>query len=354
MQNELAKQQLAAEPEKQKMQDTMMKLRELGITIREHAAKLEKSVTIPLQFNGEDYELTAPSAVHVGKLGEAIEKDPSILSRKDIMTRLGAEGFSIKKKEAKAPVLGDPAYLKAQEDIEKMKQRYKTDDTDAKQADVTKYELVTWGKLRPDLRGTPEYKKGFLQFSRDIKEQSPYVDALNRQIDVTAKREGSTLRKEFYDSPEVKTYQEVSRQAGVMAEAMEESKKGKNLVAVDQALITIMNKMMDPASVVRESEYARTPGDLPLMNRIKGAYEKIKKGGAGLDQEDREAISKMGKKYLAVSEKKYKSKLHEYKGYLSNYGLDPEKYLNPATIEKQTETDLSAMSDEDVLKALEK
>jgi len=223
---------------------------------------------------------------------------------------------------------------------------------DAKQSDVTKYELVTYGKLSPQLRGTPEYKKGFLAFQRDIKEQSPYVDALNRQIDVTAKREGSALRKEFYDSLEVKTYQEVSRQAGVMAEAMKESESGKNMVAVDQALITIMNKMMDPSSVVRESEYARTPGDLPLMNRVKGAFAKIKKGGAGLTKEDREAISTMGKKYMAETEKKYKAKLHEYKGYLSNYGLDPDKYLKPTSAEEDKE-DLSTLSNEEILKKLE-
>lgn len=228
------------------------------------------------------------------------------------------------------------------------------ESSDAKQSDVTKYELVTYGRLSPELRGTPEYRKGFLQFQKDINAQSLYADAMNRQANTMIKREGTALRKEFYDSPIVKTYQEVSRQSGVMEEAIKEARTGKNLVAVDQALITIMNKMMDPASVVRESEYARTPGDIALMNRVKGAFQKIKTGGAGLTLDDREAITSMGRKYMAVAERKYKGKLHEYKGYLANYGLDPDKYLSPPEIEPTGGSDLTRMSDEELLKELEK
>jgi len=198
------------------------------------------------------------------------------------------------------------------------------EEKDEAVSDLKKFELVQWGRLRPDMRGTPEYQSLYKKFK-----QSPFTDALERQIELTAKTQGTALRKEFYDSPEVKTYQTISQQFGVMQEAVKES-KGENLVAVDQALITIMNKMMDPQSVVRESEYARTPGDLALMNRIKGAYQKIQKGGAGLTDDDRKAIAKIGKKYYEVSQKKYKSKFHEYTGYLSNYGLNPEVYLNPS------------------------
>jgi hypothetical protein len=191
-------------------------------------------------------------------------------------------------------------------------------------ADLKKFELVQYGKLTPELRGTKDYQDLYKKFK-----QSPFTDALERQLENTIKTQGTTLRKEFYASPEVQTYQTISQQFGVMQEALKES-KGENLVAVDQALITIMNKMMDPQSVVRESEYARTPGDLALINRVKGAFEKIQKGGAGLTDDDRKAIAKIGKKYYEVSQKKYKTKFHEYSGYLANYGLDPEKYLNPA------------------------
>jgi hypothetical protein len=224
-----------------------------------------------------------------------------------------------------APV-GSPEWLDAHKQLEAYKAGLKPEKPEKDEAvsDLRKFELVQWGKLRPDMRGTTEYQELYKKFK-----QSPYTDALERQIELTAKTQGTALRKEFYDSQEVKTYQTMSQQFGVMQEAMKDA-KGQNLVAVDQALITVMNKMMDPQSVVRESEYARTPGDLALMNRVKGAYEKLQKGGAGLTDDDRKAIANMGKKYHDVAQKKYKSKYHEYTGYLSNYGLDPEKYLNPS------------------------
>jgi hypothetical protein len=229
-------------------------------------------------------------------------------------TRIAGEG-SVK--------VGSPKWMEAQKELASFKAGLKEPKDDAV-ADLRKFELVQYGKLTPELRGTKDYQDLYKKFK-----QSPFTDALERQIELTAKTQGTTLRKEFYDSPEVKTHQTISQQFSTMQEALKES-KGENLVAVDQALITIMNKMMDPQSVVRESEYARTPGDLALINRVKGAFEKIQKGGAGLTDEDRKAIAKIGKKYYEVSQKKYKSKFHEYSGYLSNYGLDPEKYLNPA------------------------
>ncbi len=55
---------------------------------------------------------------------------------------------------------------------------------------------------------------------------------------------------------------------------------GKN--ALSQVLINNFNKINDPASVVRESEYARTGEGQSLANRLPGALEKLQKGGAGL------------------------------------------------------------------------
>jgi len=55
-------------------------------------------------------------------------------------------------------------------------------------------------------------------------------------------------------------------------------------IATDQAVITSFNKILDPTSVVRESEYARTPANAGLVDRAKGAMTKITKGGAGLTE----------------------------------------------------------------------
>lgn len=102
----------------------------------------------------------------------------------------------------------------------------------------------------------------------------------------------SDLRKEFIGLPEVKDYITVNTAVRSMDALLNRAIQGdqKNVVALDQALVTLYNKMTDPTSVVRESEYARTPENLPIVNRISGAITKLEQGGAGLTNDDREAL----------------------------------------------------------------
>ena len=60
--------------------------------------------------------------------------------------------------------------------------------------------------------------------------------------------------------------------------------------ALDQALVITFNKMLDPGSVVRESEFARTPQGQSLFSRIQGASEKLAEGGVGLTDAERDEI----------------------------------------------------------------
>jgi hypothetical protein len=135
------------------------------------------------------------------------------------------------------------------------------------------------------------------------------------------------MRKEFTSLPEVKTHVEISSQIQRLEKAMESNAKGGSKVAVDQALITILNKMLDPSSVVRESEYARTPGDLAFLNRMRGKIEKLKKGGAGLTDEDRSAIAEMARNFASVSQSMYDEQANYYGGLAGRYGYSPENVV---------------------------
>lgn len=110
----------------------------------------------------------------------------------------------------------------------------------------------------------------------------------------------SNLRKEFIDRPEVKEFVAVSTQVRSMDALLNSALAGnqKNQLALDQGIITMYNKLLDPTSVVRESEYARTPENLPMVNRITGAIAKVQDGGAGLTNDDREALV-LGAKLIA-------------------------------------------------------
>jgi hypothetical protein len=63
--------------------------------------------------------------------------------------------------------------------------------------------------------------------------------------------------------------------------------------AADQALIVSFNKMLDPGSVVRESEYARTPAGEAFIKQIEGRLKQLRVGGAGLTDSSRKEILKM-------------------------------------------------------------
>ena len=76
-----------------------------------------------------------------------------------------------------------------------------------------------------------------------------------------------------------------------------------SLVGVDQALIMIYNKLSDETSVVRESEYARTGKNLPVINQLTGYFgAKLEKGGAGLNDVERLALARMGMLYAEQAE----------------------------------------------------
>ena len=132
------------------------------------------------------------------------------------------------------------------------------------------------------------------------------------------------LRQEFINRPEVKEYVTTKTQVKGMEEILKNSvgKTGRNNVATDQALITMYNKMTDPNSVVRESEYARTPQNLPLFHRIEGMMQKVSQGGAGLTDDDRKAIVQGAKILQKARGATYNDTYKGYADLSSEYDLN--------------------------------
>jgi hypothetical protein len=136
----------------------------------------------------------------------------------------------------------------------------------------------------------------------------------------------SQLRKEFIDRQEVKDYVQTNTNVSAMKNFLTKAQTGdiQNQVALDQALITMFNKLTDPQSVVRESEYARTPQNLSLVNRFGGAVQKLQKGGAGLTNADREALVWGAEVILDERGKTYNNTLDEYNTLAGGYEVEPD------------------------------
>jgi hypothetical protein len=139
---------------------------------------------------------------------------------------------------------------------------------------------------------------------------------------------GVTLRKEYNSLPEIKEGNSVQPKILSMEKAYAESLKTNNFVAVDQALITLFNKLTDPTSVVRESEYARTPENIPYFNAIKGKANKILEGGAGLTQAERNALIKMARDMNKGYSELRQKRAGEYRGYANLSGLNGDEIIN--------------------------
>ena len=154
--------------------------------------------------------------------------------------------------------------------------------------------------------------------------QSDYVSKKDLQQRRGELLDTTRIRQEFINRPEVKEYQTIDTNVRTMDAILREAKTTgqTNYVALDQALVTLYNKLTDPQSVVRESEYARTPENLPLLNRIGGALEKVRRGGAGLTDADREALV-WGAKVIANERgRTYSNTLQDYEDLSQRYGME--------------------------------
>jgi hypothetical protein len=74
---------------------------------------------------------------------------------------------------------------------------------------------------------------------------------------------------------------DMQRQLSAMDAGLAEAQKG-NLNAGSQAVLMTFQKILDPSSVVRETEYDRTPQGMGLMQQMEGILPRLVQGGPGV------------------------------------------------------------------------
>jgi hypothetical protein len=134
----------------------------------------------------------------------------------------------------------------------------------------------------------------------------------------------ANLRKEFNGL-------EVSKQAskvknaynailGAYQEAVDAGMDGKSKAAADQVLITAFNKMIDPDSVVREGEYARSVQGQSWWAQLVGRSESALSGGTGLTDSDREQIVSATENLFRDYINSYNKEAYKYRGFAGQQG----------------------------------
>jgi hypothetical protein len=93
------------------------------------------------------------------------------------------------------------------------------------------------------------------------------------------------------------TQRELKRQYAMMQEGLNAARRG-DMAAGSQAVLVTFQKILDPASVVRESEYARSAAGLSMLSRIEGFAQRLKQGGAGVPIQDLETFANLANEFM--------------------------------------------------------
>jgi len=139
----------------------------------------------------------------------------------------------------------------------------------------------------------------------------------------------ASLRTEANKSQEIKDFKVVDSNVDRMDTAIARALKNPtgSKVAIDQALVATFNKILDPGSVVRESEFARTAASLGLSQRIQGNLAKLAEGGAGLTPEVRADLVELAKEINNTAREKAQTQIDFFSGEATTAGIDPKRVV---------------------------
>jgi hypothetical protein len=133
------------------------------------------------------------------------------------------------------------------------------------------------------------------------------------------------LRKEYQGR--TKVYGEL----GTTYSNIKSSSEAKNGPG-DIALITGFMKMLDPGSVVRETEFATARDTAGLYERLLNTSQKLQSGQLfSLDSKQRQEYVNLAKQYLDSAQKKAAEDKKALGVVVKNYRLNPENVFGPET-----------------------
>lgn len=106
---------------------------------------------------------------------------------------------------------------------------------------------------------------------------------------------GDKLAKEWNTAST--STREMRRQYTLMQTGLKRFRQGdKN--GGSQAVLVTFQKILDPSSVVRESEYARSSAGVSMMARLEGYVDRLEKGGAGVPDAELSAMVDTAQQFL--------------------------------------------------------
>jgi hypothetical protein len=131
-----------------------------------------------------------------------------------------------------------------------------------------------------------------------------------------------TLRLRDRFIKETQAAQTVNTQLRLMKSSLEAVRSGAAAPGSQGVLVTFQ-KILDPTSVVRESEYARSASGLSLISRMEGAWDKITKGGAGVPVHDLEQFVTLAEQFVRNQAQAAEMTKQQIESIAKESGLNP-------------------------------
>jgi hypothetical protein len=272
-----------------------------------------------------NFSLTLLDPEKFGKVVESLEKQklaPSQLSEQVAKAALAVQNAA----NAVATATDDVAKAKAQREFEQAKAEKEA--VEAKYAERTAVDKLI--KSAADLGLTKAQTNSALAQTRKLG-----VETQKAALELEAfKASGGVdpakafdyeekLRKEF--QTRTKVYSEL----GTTYQNIKSSSEAKNGPG-DIALITGFQKMLDPGSVVRETEFATGRDTAGLYQRLLNESQKLQSGQLfALDSKQRQEYVNLAKQYLESAQKKAGEDKKALGVVVKNYKLNPENVFGP-------------------------
>lgn len=181
--------------------------------------------------------------------------------------------------------------------------------------------------------GQRQYQIGVQEQQRGIALQQK-AEAEQQKAEKETKKQITKLeddyRKEYNTKKIVKDSKEINSAISRMDNVWNKYQSNPNprsKNALDQALVITFNKMLDPGSVVRESEFARTSQGQSLISKMRGASEKLAEGGVGLTDAERDEIIVVAKQLQEGQMIELEKEKQFYRELAEQRGLNIENIL---------------------------
>lgn len=118
-----------------------------------------------------------------------------------------------------------------------------------------------------------------------------------------------------------------------LSQAKTRIQNGESIAAASQAVLVTFQKVLDPTSVVRESEYARSASGLSLVGKIEGFATKLQAGGAGVSVKELQQFIDLGREFLKGYEVSTLNQAKLIKNQADSIGANLENVLPPDALD---------------------